>query len=35
MIEVAKVDFARHGLPHDHLHFDSFEYAEPARAAAD
>jgi CDP-4-dehydro-6-deoxyglucose reductase len=35
MIEAAKVDFARQGLPHDHLHFDSFEFAEPARAAAD
>jgi CDP-4-dehydro-6-deoxyglucose reductase len=29
MIEAAKTAFARHGLPREHLHFDSFEYAEP------
>jgi CDP-4-dehydro-6-deoxyglucose reductase len=29
MIEAAKVAFARHGLPREHLHFDSFEYTEP------
>lgn len=35
MIEASRVEFARHGLPHEHLHFDSFEFAEPARAAVD
>jgi CDP-4-dehydro-6-deoxyglucose reductase len=35
MIEAARVEFARHGLPREHLHFDSFEFAEPARAVAD
>jgi len=29
MIEAAKVAFASHGLPREHLHFDSFEYTEP------
>jgi CDP-4-dehydro-6-deoxyglucose reductase, E3 len=33
MIEASKVEFAHHGLLHEHLHFDSFEFAEPARAA--
>ena len=30
MIEAGKIAFARHGLPREHLHFDSFEYADPA-----
>jgi CDP-4-dehydro-6-deoxyglucose reductase len=29
MIEAARNAFARHGLPREQLHFDSFEYAEP------
>jgi CDP-4-dehydro-6-deoxyglucose reductase, E3 len=29
MIDAGKATFARHGLPHEHLHFDSFEFADP------
>jgi CDP-4-dehydro-6-deoxyglucose reductase, E3 len=31
MIEAGKAAFARHGLPREQLHFDSFEFADPAQ----
>jgi CDP-4-dehydro-6-deoxyglucose reductase len=34
MVEAGKIAFARHGLAREQLHFDSFEFAEPAQPAA-
>ena len=33
MIEAAKTAFAARGLPHEHLHFDSFDFPDPVPAA--